>query len=59
MKKILRIGGYENLSFLEWAILIFLLLSHENKSKFTGWQGWVKILIKANVTALFDPDQTF
>ena len=28
-------------------------------SKFIGQQGWVKILIKPNVTTLFDTDQTF
>ena len=36
-----------------------LLHSHENKSKFIGWQGWVKVLIKPNMTTLFDPYQTF
>jgi hypothetical protein len=37
----------------------FLLHSHENKSKFNGQQGWVKILIEPNVMTLFDPCQTF
>ena len=36
LKKILRIGDFENLSFFEFAILIFLLYSHEKKSKFIG-----------------------
>ena len=37
----------------------FLLHSHENLLKCLGKQGWVKLLIKLNVTTLFDPDQTF
>ena len=36
LKKILKIGDFENLSFFEFAILIFLLYSHEKKSKFIG-----------------------
>ena len=36
-----------------------LLHSHENQSRFIGKQRLVKILIKPNVTTLFDPCQTF
>ena len=35
-----------------------MLHFHENQSKFIGYQGWVKILIKPNMTTIFDPYQT-
>ena len=52
-KKILRIGGIENLSFFQSAIVdfffpkkkIFLLHSHENQSKCLEQQGWFEILM--------------
>jgi hypothetical protein len=34
--KILRIGGVENLSFFESAVLIFFASSHENQPTFIG-----------------------
>ena len=37
----------------------FWLYCNENKLKFIVKQGWVKILIKPNMTTLFDPDQAF
>jgi hypothetical protein len=47
LKKILRIGGFENLSFFEWAILNFFLLHfHENKS--------VKVYLLARLGQNFD-----
>ena len=28
------------------------------ENQFLGYQGWVEIFVKLNVTTLFDPDQT-
>ena len=51
------VGHFENL--FSKKKFFFLLHSHVKWPKFLGLQGWVKILIKSNVTTLFDPCQTF
>ena len=58
-EKSLKIGGFENLSFLNrpfWIFLFnfFLLHFHENQSKFLEYQGWIKIFM---ITLASSPKQ--
>ena len=51
--KRLRISDFKKLSFFDIAIWFFFAsLAWKQLSEFIGWQGWVKILIKPNVTTL-------
>ena len=62
----LRVSIHPNPENIFMAVFIGLAYSTLNSAKLScssevtnGKQGWVKILIKPNITTLFDPDQTF
>ena len=64
-KKNLEVAILKNVVFLSrpfgffFSKHSFFLFSNENKSKFINQQGWVKLLIKANITALLTQNKHF